>query len=382
MKSLRKGFTLIEVLVGASIMLLIVLATLSLYTRANKISVDQSQFAELQHDVRSGMFLISRDIRNTGFGLLTDISGYSLEGIDGHGPSPESPDSIKLMGNFDYPLNLRIKSYMGGVGGGAATVFLYDWELENNPFDSSDYYEDRSVLLISTKCPGCFAFRYVPKNGIIGFAGPNPQINLPPGLSELNPPGGLLDTGCSTDCWEDAKITFSQIKQYWLDTTGNPGDYPDLNPSVGQDGYLGIPYTLYLTTLGEGGSITHMPLALNIENLQFLYSGDLDNDGFSDGPTDWDNINWTINPGDDEATKQTKLGLIRRIRLIRIWVLGRTKNPYVGVSGTPPSNIHFYRRPAIANSPQSNQDDKHRRFLLESTSNIKNHSLDLYNTGK
>jgi len=378
----RKGFTLIEILVGSSIMLLIVLATLSLYTRSNKISVDQSKFAELQHDVRSGMFLISRDIRNTGFGLSTDISGYSLEGIDGHDPSPESPDSIKLMGNFDYPINLRIKDYMGGAGGGAATAFLYDWELENNPFDSPDYYEDRSVLLISTKCPGCFAFRYVPKNGIIGFAGPNPQINLPPGLSELNPPGGLLDTGCSTDCWEDAIITSMQIKQYWLDTTGNPGDYPDLNPSVGQDGYLGIPYTLYLTTLGEGGSITHMPLALNIENLQFQYSGDLDNDGFSDGPTDWDNINWTTNPGDDEATKQTKLGLIRRIRLVRIWVLGRTKNPYVSISGTPPANLHLYRRPAIANSPLGNQDDKHRRFLLESTSNIRNHSLDLYNIGK
>jgi hypothetical protein len=108
----------------------------------------------------------------------------------------------------------------------------------------------------------------------------------------------------------------------------------------------------------------------------------LDNDGFSDGPADWDNINWTINPGDDEATKQTKLGSIRRIRLVRIWVLGRTKNPYVGISGTPSTNLHLYRRPAIANSPQSNQDDKHRRFLLESTSTIRNHSLDLYNTGK
>jgi prepilin-type N-terminal cleavage/methylation domain-containing protein len=85
----RKGFTLIEILVGSSIMLLIVLATLSLYMRSNKISVDHSQFAELQHDVRSGMYLISRDIRNTGFGLSTDISGYSLEGVDGHGPSPE-----------------------------------------------------------------------------------------------------------------------------------------------------------------------------------------------------------------------------------------------------------------------------------------------------
>jgi len=81
----HKGFTFIEILVGSTVMLLIILATLSLYMRSNKTAVDQSQLAELQHDVRSGMFFVSRDIRNTGFGLSADISGYSLEGIDGPG---------------------------------------------------------------------------------------------------------------------------------------------------------------------------------------------------------------------------------------------------------------------------------------------------------
>lgn len=376
----RKGFTLIEVLVGSSIMLIIILLTLSLYTRSNKIAVDQSMLAEVQHDVRSAMFFISRDIRSAGVGLLTDIAGYSIEGIDGHGPSPESPDSIKLMGNYDDPLNLRIEKYQGGGGGGAATAFLYDWELENNPYSSPEFYEDRVVLMISTKCPGCFAFRSITKVDGLGGTGVA-KINMSPGLSEFNPPGGLIDTGCSIDCWDDAKVTFGQVKQYWLDSTGNPGDYPDLNLSVGQDGYLGIPSTLYLTTMDEAGSIMHAPLALNIENIQFQYNGDLDNDGILDGPTDWDNSNWTIAPMDDEATKQAKLDLISRIRQVRIWVLGRTKNPYVSVSGTPPANLHLYRRPAIANSPQSNQDDKHRRFLLESTSNIRNLSLNIYNTG-
>ena len=370
-----KGFTLIEVLVGASIMLIIIMLTLSLYTRTNKIAVDQSQFAEVQHDVRSGMFFVSRDIRSAGVGLLTTISGYFLEGIDGFGPSPESPDSVKIMGNFDDPLDLAVQ-FQGGV------QFKVDFsELTNNPYQEA-FYEDREVIVISTTCPGCFALRYI--GNISWPMGLAPgTFTMPPGRSELNPPGGLMDTGCPGNCWDDSICTFIQIKQYWLDTTGNPGDYPSLNLAVGQDGYLGLPYTLYLTCIDAvTGSCMHMPLALNIENLQFQYSGDLDNDGFSDGPTDWDNSNWTINPGDDEATKQTKLGLIRRIRLVRIWVLGRTKNPYVSISGTPPANLHLYRRPAIANSPLGNQDDKHRRFLLESTSNIRNLSLSIYNTGK
>lgn len=107
------GFTLIEVLIGSTIMLLVVLATLSLYVRSNKLSVDQQQFASLQHDVRSAMFFISRDVRSAGVGLQPDISGYFLEGIDGFGNSPESPDSLKIMGNFDDPLNLTIQYKAG-----------------------------------------------------------------------------------------------------------------------------------------------------------------------------------------------------------------------------------------------------------------------------
>jgi len=371
----RKGFTLIEVLVGSLIMLAIIVATLSLYTKSNKVSVDQSQLAEIQHDVRAAMFFVSRDIRSAGVGLLTGIAGYSLEGIDGHGPSPESPDSIKLMGNYDDPLDLTVQ-FIGGV------QFKVDFsELNNNPYQEA-FYEDREVIIISPTCPGCFALRYISSISWPMGVAPGTFV-MPPGRSELNPPGGLMDTGCPNNCWDDAICTFIQIKQYWLDTTGNPGDYPDLNPSVGQDGYLGLPQTLYLTGIDAvTGSCMHMPLALNIENLQFQYFGDLDNDGILDGPTDWDNANWTINPGDDAATREAKLDLIRRIRLVRIWVLGRTENPYVSVSGTPSSGIHLYRRPAIANSPQSNQDDRHRRFLLESTSNIRNRSLNIYNTGK
>jgi len=371
----RKGFTLIEVLVGSLIMLAIIVATLSLYTRSNKVSVDQQQFAEIQHDVRAAMFFVSRDIRSAGVGLLTGIAGYSLEGIDGHGPSPESPDSIKLMGNYDDPLDLTVQ-FIGGV------QFKVDFsELNNNPYQEA-FYEDREVIIISPTCPGCFALRYISSISWPMGVAPGTFV-MPPGRSELNPPGGLMDTGCPNNCWDDAICTFIQIKQYWLDTTGNPGDYPDLNLSVGQDGYLGLPYTLYLTGIDAvTGSCMHMPLALNVENLQFQYIGDFDYDGLTDPSTDWDNANWTINPGDDAATREAKLDLIRRIRMVRIWVLGRTKNPYVSVSGTPPANLHLYRRPAIANSPLGNQGDNHRRFLLESTSNIRNRSLNIYNTGK
>ena len=57
------------------------------------------------------MFFVSRDARSAGVGLTSDISGYFIEGTDKYGPAPEESDALKLMGNFDNPLNLIIESY-------------------------------------------------------------------------------------------------------------------------------------------------------------------------------------------------------------------------------------------------------------------------------
>ena len=159
--------------------------------------------------------------------------------------------------------------------------------------------------------------------------------------------------------------------------SGNPGDYPTLTNLDADHGYIGIPHTLYLTTiLGSGADETvagmqiHMPLAHEIENLQFQYNGDIDNDGFLDGFTDWD-PSWT----GDIATVQS-------IRQIRIWILGRTPHSFLSVSGEPPSSwdLDLYRRPEIADSPLGTDQDGRKRFLLESTAAVRNMSLNIYNT--
>lgn len=372
----RKGFTLTELIVASAVMLVVVLGTLFLYMRSNRIAVDQQQLAELQHDVRAAMFFISRDVRNAGVGLTIDIAGYFLEGYDAFSPGEAEADSIKVMGNFDDPLALNIRSYQGS----AATAFLYEWELLNAPYDCPEFFEDRVVLIISTECPGCYAFRYIPTNSVHGCGEGEEHVNMQPGQSELNPPGGLSDTNCPSDCWDDALLTLGQVKQYWLDTTGNSGDYPDIPGLDSDHGYLGIPDTLYLTTIGDQGGVIHLPLAQSIENLQFRYNGDFDLNGILDGFTDW-NESWTIQPGDDEATKQAKMEIIKSIHQVRIWVLGKTERPMLAVSGNPPNDIHLYRRPEIANSQAAAANDRHRRVLLDSTATIRNLALNIYNLG-
>ncbi len=375
----RTGFTLIELLLGSTLLLIVIVGTLALYERSNKVSVDQTQFSEIQHDVRSAMYFVSRDSRMAGVGLVSDISGYAVEGQDAFGPVPEASDSLRLMGNFDDPLALHIRNYQGS----SAEAFLYDYELENAPYNCPGFYENRTVLVMSTACPGCFAFRFIAQNEMHGCGSGTAHVVFAPGQAPgVNPPGGLSDTGCDDTCWDDGIITMAQTKLYWLDSTGDPDDYPSLNLTAGTDGYLGIPNVLYMSTNTDAGVPQHMPLAMNIENIQFEYNGDFDNNDTLDGFQPWDNANWTILAGDDDAARQTKREFLSHISQIRIQVLGRTARPYLTVSKTPVTDIQLYRRPALSNSPAMATDDWHRRFMLESTATIRNNALVIYNTAR
>ena len=360
----RKGFTLIELLIGSAIMLVVVIGALTVYSRSNKISVDQNQYAELQHDVRSAMYLLMRDTRMAGAGLPIEFGMYCLQGWDNESQGhPEiQPDRIRLMGNMDEPLHLPIEDYDGGVGGGSANAELVIGGIEQNPYPP-DYYVGKVVLVLPRPSSGCLggavrAISHIQEDGA------KDKVIFAPGQSPYNPPGGLVED-CPADAWPGGLITFANIVEYWLDVTGSM-----TGMTAGVNGYLGIPNVLYATK-----NNIHFPLAQNIENFQIRYNGDLDGDGQLDGFTDWEHDT----EGNPVIWTPEQVG---RIRQVRAWILGRTLNPFIGLGGQPPNDIHHYRRPLIANSPAATDDDFHRRFLLESSANIRNMSLNLYNRGE
>ncbi|MBN1273099.1 MAG: PilW family protein [Candidatus Aminicenantes bacterium] len=379
-KRKRSGFTMVEFLIGSSIMVAVILGAMSLYVTSNKLTVDHRQYAELQNNVRAAMYFLTRDIRSAGSGLTLDIAGYFLEGQDSFSTGPPTGDYIKVLGNFDDIVSLRIEDYQGA----SSQASLYDQEVKHSPYPCPEFFEGKIWLFISTKCPGCFAYRYIDPGHFQGCDTGNAHFEFSHGQNPaVNPPGGLSDTGCDSDCFDDAIITIGDIRQYWLDTTGNPGDYPNLNLVTGSDGYLGEKGVLYVTTYSNqaGSQIVHMPLARNIETMQFRYNGDFDGDGTLDGFQEWDNANWTILGTEDNAAKEAKLAIISAIRQVRVWVVGRTPRKFVSVHGTPADNSHLYRRPGVANSNAATEDDMHRRFVLTSVVNIRNMSLNLYNLG-
>lgn len=187
----QAGFTLIELIVSSAIMLVVIIGALALYSRSNQISVDQEQYAELQHDVRSAMYLITRDLRMAGVGLPPEFGMYALEGFNNEDQGTEvKPDRLIILGNIDEPLNLKIQNYQGGHGGGAANVALYDGSFELYPYKQT-FYENKIVLILPNTASAC-------RQGVIRMithvtwsqGGTNEKINTSPGPSSgLNPPG-------------------------------------------------------------------------------------------------------------------------------------------------------------------------------------------------
>jgi len=352
------GFTMIELLVGGSVMLIAILGALMVYTRSNKVSVEQQMVTEIQNDVRSSMFFLSRDLRMAGAGLPEEFSGYFMEGQDNEDQGEEVlPDRVTLMGNIEEPLNLPIRNYQGS----SVVLDIEDFSFEQYAYQDA-FYANKFVVVLPNPASGCWAGEVrIVTHVTHSTGGANERFNFSPGLAPgVDPPGGLSGTCPSSNDYDGGMISFIDVKEYWLDVTG---DYPGL--TAGLNGYIGG---------GDGGVLycthngVHFPLARNIENFQLEYNGDMDNDLILDGWSPWNNA-WT-------------LAQVARIQQVRMWVLGRTAQAFTSVGGRVTGAIQTYRRPALSNSPAAAADDRHRRFLIESTSNVRNMSLNLYNIGQ
>ena len=354
------GFTMIELLIGSAVMLVAVLGALLIYSRSNKVSVEQQMVTEAQNDVRSSMFFVTRDLRMAGAGLPEEFSGYFIEGRDNEDQGAEvTPDRVTLMGNIEDPLNLPIRNYQGS----SVVLDVEDFSLEQYPYPDA-YYDNQFVIVLPNPESGCWSGEVRRVTHVThDTGGANERFNFSPGLAPgIDPPGGLSGTCPSPNDYDGGTISFIDVKEYWLDVTGNT---PGL--TAGVDGYIGggLAGVLYCTH-----NAIHFPLARNIENFQVEYNGDMDNDLLLDGWSPWQNT-WT-------------LAETARIQQVRVWVLGRTAQAFTSVGGRVPgaTPVQVYRRPAVSNTPAAAADDFHKRYLLDSTSNVRNMSLNLYNLGQ
>ncbi len=324
---LERGFTLIELLAASSVMLVMIIGTLQLYMRSNKVAVDQSMYAEVQHDVRSAMYFIARDIRMSGVGLPIEFGAYYFQGTNNEtqGTSTVTPDRLLMMGNIEDPLNLPIQQYQGS----SVVVNVDDFSFEQYPYPD-DYYDNKICLILPNPSSSCRAGEIRSITHVThSSGGGNERLNFSPGLAPgINPPGGLSGTCPSSNDYDGGLVTFIDVKEFWLDITGN---YSGL--TAGVNGYIGGGQgnVLYMTL-----NAVHYPLAQNVENLQFEYNTDADADGRLDGFVPW-NTTWMD-------------AQILAIREIRVAILGRTPRPFVSASTKINPDVSLYQRPALSDS--------------------------------
>ncbi len=371
----EKGFTLLEFMIASAIMLVVILGTLSIYMESNKIAVDQQQFTEIQHDARAAMYFIARDLKSLGAGLPAEFGGYYLQGVNNdpnQGSLDYQSDRVTILGNAD-PLRLLIQSYTPGTG----TINIEPNEFIHFPYMDTSYpsdpagYINRMILILPNPSQSVLnaELGQITSVDLVGNQISFTTLNIP--LPNNLQPGGVEGD------YVAGTVHFIELKMYWLDIDGN---YPGL--TAGSDGYIGEPNVLYVSRLNNStGLLEHQPLAGNIEDLQFQYHGNLDGDDLLDD----NNSNGMIDNGDflnwDDLRMWTDVpSVVIGIRRVRLFILARTQSPYVRVSGTPPASAQYiYGKPPIADSPAAAQPDKRRRFLLDSTSNLRNMSLGVYN---
>lgn len=306
MKSHRAGFTLLEVLVAGSIMVVVVIGSLSLYVRGQKVAFDQQIFLDVQMETRSALSILSRELRMAGAGMPESHAGFVLQGIDNENQSGAvAPDRVRVVGNIETPLSLSIKTCQSSV----SQAVLADDALERYPYADS-FYVNKIVLLLpkaGSSCQGAALRRVTavshPSNG------KNETLTLGAVSPPVTMPMGLASTCLDADYTDGGTVILADVHEFWLDVTGNASGL-----TAGVNGYIGggASGILYLTKNG-----VHYPLARNIENLQFQYNGDINDDGALDGFQNWQST-WTT----------THVG---RIRNVACSILGVTARAFTSV---------------------------------------------------
>lgn len=95
MKMNQKGFTLPELLIGVTISLFVIAAGYTFFNNTFNFSVLHSRTAEMQRESRVALDIMSREIRNAGFGIVEPLTGI----IQGSSVTTASP--IQAFNNID-----------------------------------------------------------------------------------------------------------------------------------------------------------------------------------------------------------------------------------------------------------------------------------------
>lgn len=312
----ERGFSLVEMMVALAITLIVLASVFSMLNRGQRTFSREPEVADLNQNARAGLDRISRDLT---------MAGYKTPGAsailwdDGGGLTP---DEITIIyADPDIPVSEPLKCGQAGQGGGggpcntinmSSTLNLDPETMDPRPADPELAYEEGMILfaLETGDCNddnlvGIYPFELTQPPSLTSAGGsPTLQINHNPGkdTTGINHPNGF-NQQVHPDC---AVVGFFRVVQYRV------------NP-------LPATPTPALERRDLSNAEPWIPVARNIENLQFQYATAVGN--FADVP---------VPPRADEP-----LSWINRVKAT---VAGRTesKNLEGGTAGVfSPEDTHL-----------------------------------------
>ncbi|MGE0087503.1 MAG: PilW family protein [Desulfococcaceae bacterium] len=385
----RKGFTMVELLVALAIFSVVIVGVIEVFGNSYKSYVVQDEVAEVQQNLRMARSLIEQDLRMTGSGIgskdkdgnggFVFLGGYNFQGEVGD----VVPITFENGGEGESDkLTINYVNWATGCGvAPTGTTLLACDELsilhlnEAMPAASAELKvkEDLKDDSYADWDSGCYCG---------GKTYPSPKLGFM----------AIITDSQDSDKSDVVIITQSQPNSSKLQNS--PTDY-DLNGDGTIDNKtekfdnkvantfsddstiqffhpeFAVAATYELTTDGtllrtDKNNIS-VPIADNIEDLQFAFCGDFDGSGTADCPQDITQGEWIYKDADLDADGDLSADDRDLVRFIHISLLGRTAKTH--------SKDLTSKRPELGDRAAGDTDDHFRRRLIQTTIELRNMGL-------
>ncbi|QTA83201.1 Prepilin-type cleavage/methylation domain-containing protein [Desulfonema limicola] len=346
-KKQESGFTLIEVLVALAIFSIVIVGVIEVFVNSNKSYMMQDDIASMQQNIRIAKMFIERDVRMADASFVFEngvgeggsdklTMGYveSLDNACGEDPDPTDDidrpcselSTLHLKG--DMPESSSVANVYEDLSGEAS-----DWEegcyCGGETYDSPQYGFQAIIETPKGYDPAVSDIFYLTG---VNANKLNQLINHPVMLEGEDGKNEKFDNKI-INAYPDKSIINFYIPESRITTS----------------------YEIKDGELLRGDQL----IADNVEDLQFAFCGDFDNDGIVDPENTNDWFNGELEEGDLPADSKIL------VRYVRITLLGRTSKQHQ-ISDT---------RPSIEDNAQADTQDKFNRRLLQTTVQMRNASL-------
>jgi len=336
-KKHESGFTLIEVLIALAIFSVVIAGVTEVFVNSNKSYLMQDDIATMQQNIRIAKMFIERDVRmadasfifenGVGDGSSDKLNIGYVEFLENAcGPDPDETDDI------DRPCselsNLTLK---GDMPASSSEAIVYE-DLKGSSSDWAD---------------GCYCGGETYESPSYGFQ------------AEISTPKGYDPATADTFYLTQVQPNSDKIQNRPFEGSPNQivNGYPDrsiIKFYIPQS-RIETSYEINNGELLRGDQV----IADQVEDLQFAFCGDFDDDGITnpEEPADW--FNGELEDGDLPAADKAL------VKYVRITLLGRTSKEH-GITDT---------RPTIEDHAEADAKDKFNRRLLQTTVQMRNASF-------